>query len=87
MYYTAAQIGQTDYQEPQTLPLTVISCDWEVLQTQLLEQWPRLTANELDKTGQDRRRIALLVERKYGIHYQAVENYLCNFERTMPLVA
>ncbi len=64
-----------------------ISCDWQALQAQLLSQWNRLTAKELDNTMQNRRRIALLVECKYGIPYRLVENYLRNFERTMPLAA
>jgi len=62
-----------------------VTCDWPALEAQLLLQWNRLTARELDNTAADRHEIALLVERKYGIHYQLVENYLSNFERTMPL--
>ena len=62
-----------------------IVCDWEALRTQLLYQWQRLTEAEVDYAGPNRRRIAQLVERKYGIAYLCVENYLRNFERTMPL--
>lgn len=62
-----------------------IACDWELLRTQLLYQWQRLTSVEVDLAGPNRKRIAMLVERKYGIAYQAVENYLRNFERTLPL--
>jgi hypothetical protein len=87
MYYATAQVRQTNYQKRQTLPQAAISCDWAMLQAQLLEQWNRLTARELDKTGRDRHLIALLIERRYGIRYQLVENYLRNFERTMPLAA
>lgn len=83
MYPTSAQIRHTEYF---TFP-SAVSCDWPPLKAQLLSQWGRLTDRELDKTGQDRHRIALLIEQKYGIHYQMVENYLCNFERTMPMAA
>jgi len=69
-----------------TLPAE-ISCDWRALQAQLLSQWDRLTARELDNTMHNRRQIALLVEHKYGVHYRLVENYLRNFERTMPMAA
>lgn len=62
-----------------------ISADWPVLRAQLLSQWKKITARELDDAGPHRYRIANLIERKYGISAQLVENYLCNFERTMPL--
>jgi len=74
MYYTSAQTASISY-------------DWPSLRAQLLAQWGRLTAGELEKTGRNRRLIALLIERKYDIPYKMVENYLRNFERTMPLVA
>jgi len=78
MYRTLAQ--ETPFQ-------AAISRDWPALRAQLLLQWNRLTARELDNLGPDHRRIALLVERKYGVHYRLVENYLRNFERTIPLAA
>ena len=62
-----------------------IVCDWTVLRGQLLHQWQRLTVREIDNAGPSRGRIARLVERKYGIASVCVENYLRNFERTMPL--
>ena len=62
-----------------------VICDWETLRSQLLHQWQRLTAEEVDIAGPSRRRIARLVESKYGIAALCVENYLTNFERTMPL--
>jgi hypothetical protein len=34
-----------------------------------------------------KRRIALLIQRKYGIYYQLTENYLSNLERTLPRFA
>lgn len=62
-----------------------IVCDWEILRTQLLNQWQRLTETEVDNAGPNRKQIARLVARKYGIASLCVENYLRNFERTMPL--
>jgi len=62
-----------------------VSCDWQKLREQLLAQWTQLSSKELEDTGPNRHRIALLVERKYGVACELVENYLLNFERTMPL--
>jgi len=72
---------------PQFVAAALVSYDWRALRTQLLEQWGDLTAMELDSTGADRHKIALLVECKYGIASKMVENYLRNFERTLPLAA
>lgn len=62
-----------------------LRCNWEVLREQLLHQWALLSENDLDMTGPDASRIALLIERKYGIASRMIENYLLNFVRTMPL--
>jgi hypothetical protein len=62
-----------------------IVCDWTALREQLLHQWERLSPVEMDHAGPHRRKIAQLVERKYGIAAPCIENYLHNFERTMPL--
>lgn len=64
-----------------------LDCSWGLFRSQLLLQWKRLTPKDLDMTGPDRQRIALLVERKYGIAAHMVENYLRNFERTLPMAA
>jgi hypothetical protein len=61
-------------------------CDWPTLRNQLLLQWNNLTSAEVDKAGPDRHRLALLIQRKNGIPADMVENYLHNFERTLPLV-
>jgi len=63
----------------------IISCDWNMISTQLLSQWKELTPTELERTRHDRHQIALLIERKYGIHAILTENYLKNLERTLPL--
>lgn len=63
----------------------IVSCDWQQLREQLLMQWKRIAGWELDAVGPNRSRIAQLIERKYGIASQLTENYLRNFERTMPL--
>jgi hypothetical protein len=62
-----------------------ISCDWRLLREQLLQQWRKITPRELEAVGPHRSRIADLIERKYGIASQLAENYLRNFERTMPV--
>jgi|GEM_PF-3151216 len=63
-----------------------VSCDWRMLRAQLLEQWDELSEFELEATGRDRRRIAALIQRKYGISTDMAETYLYNFERTLPLL-
>ena len=50
----------------------------------LLQQWNRLTDKELEETGYIKKRIALLIQGKYGIHSLLLENYLSNLERTLP---
>lgn len=61
-----------------------ITCDWNMLSSQILSQWQDITPEELEVTMRDRHLIALLVERKYGIHAVLTENYLKNLERTLP---
>ncbi len=62
-----------------------VTCDWNALSQQLLEQWHELTREELESTCQERRAIAELIEEKEGIAAPLVENYLRNLERTLPL--
>lgn len=64
-----------------------ISCHWKELRSQLMNQWSRLSEEDLRKTGPDRHQIAELISARYGISPEMVENYLNNFERTMPLGA
>lgn len=61
-------------------------CNWHILRRQLLRQWPLITADELNVAGADCRRIAKLIAHRYGIAPSVVENYLRNFERTLPLL-
>lgn len=61
-----------------------LKCHWPMLRSQLLEQWTQLSESDLDVTGPNAPRIAALIESKYGISSQLVENYLANFVRTMP---
>ena len=70
----------------EALPTTRIQCSWTMLRTQLLKQWNRLSPSELDKAGPDRVRIAGVICDKYDISSILVENYLRNFERTMPVM-
>ena len=62
-----------------------VTCDWNALSQQLLEQWHDLTREELEGTCHERRAIAELIEEKEGIAAPLVENYLRNLERTLPL--
>jgi hypothetical protein len=63
-----------------------ITCKWEPFRDQILAQWNRLTAREIDEVGPNRSKLAMLIENKYGIAAHLVENYLRNFERTLPLI-
>lgn len=79
---------------PQRFPLSFssggssdrIQCNWDVLRSQLLKQWNSISPWELDAEGPYRRRLALLIERRHGVSARLVENYLRNFERTLPLL-
>jgi len=62
-------------------------CSRRVIRDLLLQQWKRLTPKEIDETNFSKLKIALLIERKYGIHSRLTENYLSNIERTLPLAA
>ena len=65
----------------------IIDCHWPTLRTMLLMQWRKLSAKELNEAGPKRRRIAMLVQKKYGVAWQLVENYLFNIERSLPTTA
>jgi hypothetical protein len=63
-----------------------VACNWPLLRRQLLDQWKRLGEWELDEAGPNCRRLAGLIQQKYGIAMELVESYLHNLERTMPLL-
>lgn len=62
-----------------------LRCHWPLLRMQLLEQWDKLTDEDLDITGPNAMQIAYLISRKYGVSSEMVEHYLANFARTIPL--
>ena len=78
--YSASQWQNSDY-----MPSSLLLCNWQMLRNQLLLQWTLITAKDLDITGANCCRIANLIAHKYDISPTLVENYLRNFERTMPL--
>jgi hypothetical protein len=91
MPQTSGRFGQNynsvpQWENPDYMPSSILLCNWPVLRRQLLQQWTLLTASELDITGPNCRRIASLISHKYSVAPTAVENYLRNFERTMPLL-
>jgi len=65
---------------------SLLLCNWHIMRRELLRQWTLLTADDLDIVGPDCRRIARLIAHKYGIVPDVMENYLRNFERTLPLL-
>jgi len=82
----SSQIGSFTQQEGTFSPVPpVVECDWKALCEQLMLQWPQLSQADLDKVGPNRHRLALLIEHKYRISSQVIENYLRNFERTLPM--
>lgn len=62
-----------------------INCSWRTFCALLMMQWKKLKQFELEQTGRSRHRIALLMQQKYGMAHELAENYLRNFERTLPL--
>ena len=90
MAYYATKFVDTAYEQIMSRQTAAnsneVACDWSALRSQLLEQWDRLSDRELEATGHNRHRIAELIERKYGVATEMAENYLCNFERTLPLL-
>ena len=68
-------------------PAASITCSWTSLSDQILQQWTCISRVELESVGPNRHNIAELISRKYGIACNLIENYLRNFERTMPLPA
>ena len=91
MQHTSAQLNQrirtiSQWNNAQYMPSSILLCNWQMLREQLLSQWTLITPTELDITGANCCRIADLIAHKYGLSPVLVENYLRNFERTMPLL-
>lgn len=63
-----------------------LRCSWHEMRIQLLQQWNRLNEQDVDKAGNNRHKIAQLIQREYGISALLIENYLRNFERTLPVM-
>ena len=61
-----------------------VKCSWKELRYQLLKQWRKIPADALDDTYGDYRQIAELISGIYNVSAGMIENYLRNFERTMP---
>lgn len=61
----------------------IILSDWNIISTQLLNQWSKITPAELEDTQHSRYNIALLIQQKYGVHAVMAENYLKNLERRL----
>jgi len=86
MRYQTALKEETYYTPMVTGPINgTVTCNWHVMRDQLMQQWHDLTTPELEATGHNRRNIARLIQSKYGIPSNLAENYLRNFERTLPL--
>ncbi len=59
----------------------VIGCNWKAFCAQLISQWKRLSASDLETIGPNRRGIARLIAQHYGLAAEPVESYLRSFER------
>ena len=82
-YRQQGQQQQTPWQAGHSYNIT---CKWEPFRESIMAQWDRVTSRELDEIGPNRSKIAMLIETKYGIASHLVENYLRNYERTLPLI-
>jgi hypothetical protein len=60
-------------------------CSPNILVALLVSQWKKLTRQDIEATEYRKRRLAQLIEQKYGIDSLLAENYLTNIERTLPL--
>jgi len=78
--------AQNDNGQPDAGQSYNITCKWEPFKEQIMLQWNRLTSHDLDRIGPNRGKLAVLIEKRYGIAAHLVENYLRNFERTLPLI-
>jgi hypothetical protein len=80
-HFTTVPWKDSDY-----FPTSLLLCNWKMLRVQLLKQWTLISEEELDATGANCFRIAGLIAHRYNLNPHMLENYLRNFERTMPLI-
>jgi hypothetical protein len=86
MRYTTKAIGIASRSDNEMIADTSsLVCKWDMLRTQLLQQWRDLSEHEIDAAGTDLYALADLMQRKYGIAPRLFRNYLLNFARTLPL--
>lgn len=60
-----------------------VHCAWRPFKQELLIQWRKLNEEDLQETGRNRRLIARIIERKYGVAWQLAEHYLANLESNL----
>ena len=65
------------------LPREFIACAWSPFKEELLVHWHKLTEEDLREAGRNRRALAKIIERKYGVAWQLAENYLLNLESNL----
>lgn len=60
-----------------------IDCAWRPFKQELLIQWRKLDETDLMESGRNRRQLARIIERKYGVAWQLAESYLLRLENNM----
>lgn len=64
-----------------------IDCSWRPFKQEVLIQWRKLDESDLMESGRNRRTLARIIERKYGVAWQLAESYLSalelNLQRSM----
>lgn len=60
-----------------------IDCPWRPFKQEILVQWRKLDEDDLMESGRNRRVLARIIERKYGVAWQLAESYLTSLEASM----
>jgi hypothetical protein len=60
-----------------------IDCAWRPFKQEVLLQWRKLDEDDLQEAGRNRRSLARIIERKYGVAWQLAETYLSHLEQTL----
>ncbi len=60
-----------------------IDCAWRPFKQELLIQWRKLDEEDLMEAGRNRRHLARIIERKYGVAWQLAESYLNHLETNL----